>query len=263
MSGNQSPGKVAISIAATSYGVEGPGTSAVRQNVADGSSSSGGGSVTSGNQYQFQVQPLLAEERVGGHALQNTDPKLWAAARGWDGASEAAKWTGRVARVGIDQWRSKSGSGPPRIAGVWCMGGSSLAYSLMGLFVKFLTVRGVPALEAVMVRCLVIAAISGAQLARMGHPLLGSPRVRHLVAARALLGFVALSAFFASIEMLPLRNATALIFTAPVMTALLAAGLLGERWGPGQMAGTVCSFAGVLLVAQPDLLFAGASGPGP
>jgi len=87
--------------------------------------------------------------------------------------------------LGSNSWKKAymwvwSGS---RYSGVACMLVSSAAYSLMGLFVKLLAVTGVPSSEIVMFRCTVIAILAGAGLRKMGHPLLGTPKVRLLCAA--------------------------------------------------------------------------------
>ena len=58
------------------------------------------------------------------------------------------------------------------------------------------TVTGVPSSEIVMFRCTVIAILAGAGLRKMGHPLLGTPKVRLLVMARAVIGYFALSTYF-------------------------------------------------------------------
>ena len=47
-----------------------------------------------------------------------------------------------------------------------------------------------------MFRCTVIAILAGAGLRKMGHPLLGTPKVRLLVMARAVIGYFALSTYF-------------------------------------------------------------------
>ncbi|GAQ78131.1 hypothetical protein KFL_000080350 [Klebsormidium nitens] len=145
--------------------------------------------------------------------------------------------------------------GGSKHSGVACMALSSLAYSVMGLAVKLLAGAKIPSSETVLVRCAIIALLSGYGLQKQKHPLLGSPGVRHLVLARAIIGFFALSAFFYSIQALPLRDATVLNFTMPVMTAMMAAVFLGEAWGSREVAGTICSLVGVLLVTQPDILF--------
>ncbi|KAG6549876.1 hypothetical protein Mapa_008858 [Marchantia paleacea] len=144
--------------------------------------------------------------------------------------------------------------GGSKYSGAACMAISSLSYALMGLFVKILSVRSFPSSQIVMFRCGLISLIAGASLRQMRHPLLGTPRVRKLVIARAVVGFFSLSAFFYSIQILPLRDATVLNFTTPVFTVILATLYLNEHWGAAEAAGTFCSFLGVLLVTQPQFL---------
>ncbi|KAL2652251.1 hypothetical protein R1flu_020379 [Riccia fluitans] len=144
--------------------------------------------------------------------------------------------------------------GGSKYSGATCMAISSFSYALMGLFVKLLAVRSFPSSQIVMFRCAFISLIAGTSLRKMRHPLLGSPRVRKLVIARAVVGFFSLSAFFYSIQILPLRDATVLNFTTPVFTVILATLYLNEIWGAAEAAGTFCSFVGVLLVTQPDFL---------
>lgn len=147
--------------------------------------------------------------------------------------------------------------GGSNLSGVACMVISSISYSFMGLFVKLLSVSGVPSSEVVLCRCTIVAVLAGAGLKRMRHPLLGSPEVRQLVLARAFVGYIALSTYFYSIQVLPLRDATVLNFTMPIFTAILAALMLNERWGKREAAGTFFSFLGVILVSQPQFMFSG------
>lgn len=98
-------------------------------------------------------------------------------------------------------WDSKWGIwGGSRYSGVICMIISSVSYSFMGLFVKLLSVSGVLSSETVMCRCIVVAILAGVGLKRMGHPLLGSPKVKQLVLARAVVGYFALSTYFYSVQ---------------------------------------------------------------
>ncbi|GLJ53401.1 hypothetical protein SUGI_1138850 [Cryptomeria japonica] len=140
-------------------------------------------------------------------------------------------------------------------AGVFCMVISSSAYSIMGLLVKLLTRGSIPSSQIVMARCSVISILAGIGLQRMNYPFFGSPKARKLVIIRAILGFFALSAYFYSIQLLPLRDATMLNFTVPVFTAILATFFLHERWGRAEMIGTLLSLLGVLLVIKPEALF--------
>lgn len=70
---------------------------------------------------------------------------------------------------------------------------------------------------------------------------------------------VALStvAFFSSIFVMPLAAATALTFTQPMFTALLAALFLGEPARRQTWIASVVAFAGVLIVLRPNLAEAG------
>ncbi|CAM6087301.1 unnamed protein product [Calypogeia fissa] len=147
--------------------------------------------------------------------------------------------------------------GGSKYSGAACMAVSSASYSLMGLFVKLLSVRKIPSSEIIMFRCALISLVAGVALRRMKHPLWGTPRVRRLVLARSIIGFIAISAYFYSIQILPLRDATVLNFTSPVFTIILATVFLNETWSGAEAAGTFCSFLGVLLVTQPQILSAG------
>lgn len=60
--------------------------------------------------------------------------------------------------------------------------------------------------------------------------------------------------FFMGVMAMPLADATAIQFTSPILTALLAPLVLGERTRPATWAATLLAFAGVLVVLRPNLL---------
>ncbi|HEX8226183.1 MAG TPA: DMT family transporter [Allosphingosinicella sp.] len=60
--------------------------------------------------------------------------------------------------------------------------------------------------------------------------------------------------FFMGVMAMPLADATAIQFTSPILTALLAPLVLGERTRPVTWAATLLAFAGVLVVLRPNLL---------
>ena len=70
---------------------------------------------------------------------------------------------------------------------------------------------------------------------------------------------VATVAFFAAIFVMPLADATAIIFTSPMLTSLLAALFLGEPARRETWVATVVAFAGVLIVLRPNFLALGAT----
>lgn len=59
--------------------------------------------------------------------------------------------------------------------------------------------------------------------------------------------------FFLGVMAVPLADATAIQFTSPIMTALLAPLVLGERTGRATWAATALAFVGVLVVLRPNL----------
>ncbi len=68
---------------------------------------------------------------------------------------------------------------------------------------------------------------------------------------RALL-LVAITGFaMAAFRVMPLAETTALIFVTPLIVALLAGPMLGEKVGMSRWAAALVGFAGVLLIARP------------
>ena len=59
--------------------------------------------------------------------------------------------------------------------------------------------------------------------------------------------------FFLAVMAMPLADATAIQFTSPILTALLAPLVVGERTRPATWAATLLAFAGVLAVLRPNL----------
>ena len=64
--------------------------------------------------------------------------------------------------------------------------------------------------------------------------------------------------FFAAVYAMPLADATAIQFTSPIITALLAPFVLGERTTKATWAATLLAFAGVLIVLRPNVVELGA-----
>ena len=68
---------------------------------------------------------------------------------------------------------------------------------------------------------------------------------------RASLLFVALLLFFEALQSLPLADAIAVAFTAPLFVTALAGPLLGERVGPRRWGAVIFGFLGALIMVQP------------
>ncbi len=132
----------------------------------------------------------------------------------------------------------------------------AFSFSVMSLLVKLVGAR-IPGQEIVLVRAIVTLVLTYVMLKRAGIRRRGG-REGYLI-LRGLLGFAALSCFYYSVIHLPLADATLIQYTNPVWTALLAAWLLGERMGRGEVALVFASLAGVVLIARPTILFGSAS----
>ncbi|WGW05352.1 DMT family transporter [Tropicibacter oceani] len=57
--------------------------------------------------------------------------------------------------------------------------------------------------------------------------------------------------FYAAVAVLPLGQATALFFVAPLFITLLSIPMLGEKVGPLRMGAVIVGFAGVVIMQQP------------
>ncbi len=60
--------------------------------------------------------------------------------------------------------------------------------------------------------------------------------------------------FFSSIFLMPLAEATALVFLAPILTALLSGPMLGEKVRRATFVASVVAFIGVVIVLRPNVL---------
>ncbi len=144
-----------------------------------------------------------------------------------------------------------------RAPGVRAMLLSALAFSVMSALVKVLGAR-LPSIEIAFVRAVVTLAVSLAQVKHAGLSIFGSGQRGWLI-LRGLIGFVGLHSYFYAVTSLPLADATVLHFLNPLLVALLAPLLLGERGRLIDGLAIVLGLAGVVLVARPPALF-GAAG---
>lgn len=83
------------------------------------------------------------------------------------------------------------------------------------------------------------------------------PRNPLLQIGRGICLAMATIGFFSAIFIMPLAEATALIFVAPILTALLSGPLLGERVRPATFIASAIAFAGVLVILRPNVLAIG------
>ena len=81
-----------------------------------------------------------------------------------------------------------------------------------------------------------------------------SRRMLGLLFARAIIGFGGIGFAFASMELLPLGDASALMFISPIVSTLVAWRCLGETIGRVEVAAMAGAIVGVVLVARPPAL---------
>lgn len=136
--------------------------------------------------------------------------------------------------------------------GVRYMVAAAFLFSLMSLLVKVVGQR-LPSAEVVLARNAFSLVVTWWMLRRAGIMPWGERR--GLLVLRGLLGFFALLCFFYAIPRLPLADVTVLQFTNPIFTALLAALFLREHLSLREWLYSLLSLGGVLLVAQPTVLF--------
>lgn len=115
---------------------------------------------------------------------------------------------------------------------------------------KWLTAHYSP-LQLVFVRNLLALPMIAAIVLVSGGP--RALRSRHLRvhALRGLLAVGAAAAFFTGLRILPLAEATALVFAAPIFITALSVPLLGERVGWRRWMAVIVGFAGVLVIVRP------------
>jgi drug/metabolite transporter (DMT)-like permease len=137
--------------------------------------------------------------------------------------------------------------------GLRFMAGAAFFFSLMSLFVRLAGEGGMPTMQVVLARSVVVLVIAWSLLRRQGTSPWGHSR--GLLLLRGVVGFISLACFYFALIHLPLAEATVIQYTNPVWTALLAALLLAERIGWKEMAVSLASLAGVVIMARPDFLF--------
>lgn len=81
--------------------------------------------------------------------------------------------------------------------------------------------------------------------------------VPHIQAVRGLAVSLATVGFFSAVFVMPLAAATALTFTSPMITAILAALILGEPARRETWIASLSAFAGVLIVLRPNFIAVG------
>ena len=126
---------------------------------------------------------------------------------------------------------------------------SALGFSGMTMLVKVASTR-LPTGEIVLARAVVTLVVSYLMVVRTGLSPWGSHRGKLVL--RGFLGFAGLAGYYLAIERLPIADATTLQQIVPVVTALLAWWLIGEKIGWSTLFALACGIAGVLVIVHPS-----------
>ncbi|TFY76604.1 hypothetical protein EWM64_g7409 [Hericium alpestre] len=169
----------------------------------------------------------------------------------------------------LTKWRSSTGRARDLVennAGLLLVAASQFFFSLMNVAVKALNNldEPVPTLELVFVRMSItyICSIIYMYLWKVPNPLTGPPGVRLLLASRGFFGFFGLFGIYYSLSYLSLSDATVLTFLAPLFTGVAGAIFLKENFSRKELIAGLCSFAGVVLIARPQIMFGSHPMPG-
>lgn len=136
------------------------------------------------------------------------------------------------------------------LRGISLMLGALLFFAVLDATAKYLTQElAVPFIVWVryLVQCLLMIAVLGP---RLGRRLLAT-RAPGLQILRGLLLTGCTTFGIAALQRMPLAETTATVFITPLLVALLAGPLLGERLSLGRWLAILGGFVGVLLIARP------------
>ncbi len=125
-----------------------------------------------------------------------------------------------------------------------------VAISVNDMLVKRLS-GGYPLHQLVFIRSLIGISFSMVMVQVEGGFSILKTRTPLLHALRGILIVIANLSFFTALAAVPLADATALFFVAPLFITLLSVPLLGEKVGHMRLGAVVVGFFGVLIMLQP------------
>jgi drug/metabolite transporter (DMT)-like permease len=156
---------------------------------------------------------------------------------------------------GIGQAASGFGAGEAaraRLAGIFFLCAGAFVFSLQDIVIKWIS-GAYPISQVLVIRCVVAMGPLLVILAWDGG--LGGLRTRRLGALllRGGLLFLSYTTYYLAIAALPLAEAVALFYSAPLFILGLSVPLLGERVGPRQWLAVAFGFVGMLVVCRPGM----------
>ena len=143
------------------------------------------------------------------------------------------------------------------LAGILTVLGAVACFACMDASAKWLG-RELGAVQIAGVRYLVSLVVVGVFLRPWSRPAVVRTTRLGLQVGRAVCLIGSTLGCFLAVRFLPLTQVTSINFSAPLLTALLAGPVLGERIGPRRLVAVLVGFAGVLVITRP---FGGAWAP--
>lgn len=137
-----------------------------------------------------------------------------------------------------------------RLLGIVLMCGAVFCFSGLDSTAKFLS-RDLPTPQIVWARYCAAVLITAAVLNPVTRPGVLRTRRLGLQLARSSVLFGSTLLNFVAVRYLQLAETVSITFATPLIVALLAAPLLGERIGRARLAAILVGFAGVLVVVRP------------
>lgn len=129
-----------------------------------------------------------------------------------------------------------------------CIG--TLAISVNDLLIKVLS-GGYPLHQMIFMRSAIALLFTLGFVMAEGGPAILRTRTPGIHLFRGVLVVFANMTFYAAVAVLPLAQATALFFVAPLFITLLSIPVLGEKVGPLRIGAVVVGFVGVIVMQQP------------
>lgn len=139
---------------------------------------------------------------------------------------------------------------PPNSRGAIWLLCNAVVSTVLVVLVK-LVGQGMPTIQLVFIRSATGVMLMLPFVLRMGP--VSVLRTDHLTmhGVRAMFTFVSMNCFYYAFTVLPLADATAMIFTMPLFLLVLAVAFLGEKVGWRRASATLAGFLGVVVMLRP------------
>jgi len=121
---------------------------------------------------------------------------------------------------------------------------ATVFFQLMNTCVKF--VPDIPAHQIIFFRCIISLSFSFVHLKMLNIDPWGNNKVALIL--RGIFGMASLTAFFITLQRMPLATAVTIQYLSPIFTIIFATFILGEKTRPLQYLFFILSFIGVLIV---------------